>query len=354
MPLRRLETSTLDDSDPPRRVPLCDPAGNKDLPEEVRTRIASTLGQEASLTWSMEVRREHIVLLLAVTAAMVLLLVIPVSLNGFELGLVAAGGSLLAGAIGMKRARRRTAGSVRSSLLAAGHCPSCGYGLASINAGEDGQRVCPECGAAWRMAAMDELPPGDRPRWRPLPLQRVLLASGLMRAAKDDSFSWPDDRGRIVELVYPRPKARPPGMWGTLGAEEQREITSALASLIRGPQVVHVLFVLWMAGMGLWAIVSGSVGTSLLQSVLIVGLVFFLIYAGAQGIFRPTVSDRRHVADVLLRRSRCGSCSGDLAAIDPEGDGCTVCPNCRAAWRIPRTTLSARSHVRTAAAPDPA
>jgi hypothetical protein len=354
MPLRRLETWTLDDSNPPRRVPLCDPAGDEDLPEEVRTRIASTLGQEISRIWTMEIRREHIVMLLAMPFVLGLIMAFQVTFGGYALGLVMAAGVIAAALLVASRARRRMADSVRCSLLAAGLCPTCGYGLSSINAGEDGRRVCPECGAAWRMAAIEEFPPGDRPRWRLMPLQRVLLASGLMRAAKGESFSWPDDRGRIVELVYPRPKARPPGMWGTLAEEEQREISAALASLIRGPQALHLLFVFGMASAGFWAIVSGSMGTTLLQLVLIAGLVFFLIYGGAQGIFRPIVSDRRHVANVLLRRSRCGSCAGDLAAIDPEEDGCTVCPNCRAAWRIPRTALSARSRVRIAAEPGPA
>jgi hypothetical protein len=31
-------------------------------------------------------------------------------------------------------------------------CPSCGYDLAGLEAGADGCTVCPECGAAWRLA----------------------------------------------------------------------------------------------------------------------------------------------------------------------------------------------------------
>ncbi|MEX2219225.1 MAG: hypothetical protein WD749_10760 [Phycisphaerales bacterium] len=38
-----------------------------------------------------------------------------------------------------------------TAMVTAGFCPSCGYGLAELNPEPDGCRVCPECGAAWRM-----------------------------------------------------------------------------------------------------------------------------------------------------------------------------------------------------------
>jgi len=34
-----------------------------------------------------------------------------------------------------------------------GDCGACGYGLAEIPAEPDGCKVCPECGAAWRLEA---------------------------------------------------------------------------------------------------------------------------------------------------------------------------------------------------------
>ncbi len=43
-------------------------------------------------------------------------------------------------------------------LIAIGCCPSCGYDLLKLPVEDDGCRVCPECGAAWR------LPSDDRPR----------------------------------------------------------------------------------------------------------------------------------------------------------------------------------------------
>ena len=34
------------------------------------------------------------------------------------------------------------------------------------------------------------------------------------------------------------------------------------------------------------------------------------------------------------RLARCAACGYDLSASEPEPDGCTVCPECAAAWRL--------------------
>jgi uncharacterized Zn finger protein (UPF0148 family) len=45
----------------------------------------------------------------------------------------------------------------------------------------------------------------------------------------------------------------------------------------------------------------------------------------------------------LLSEGCCASCAYDLAGIPPEADGCTVCPECDAAWRIEPEMLEARA-----------
>ena len=47
--------------------------------------------------------------------------------------------------------RRAAADRLARYYLAAAYCPSCAYDLASISPQPDGCRVCPECGAAWRL-----------------------------------------------------------------------------------------------------------------------------------------------------------------------------------------------------------
>ncbi len=38
-----------------------------------------------------------------------------------------------------------------TAWLGLGLCPACGYSIAEIEPEEDGCRVCPECGSAWRL-----------------------------------------------------------------------------------------------------------------------------------------------------------------------------------------------------------
>lgn len=45
--------------------------------------------------------------------------------------------------------------------------------------------------------------------------------------------------------------------------------------------------------------------------------------------------DRRVLADFVGRYRLCVVCAYDLAALPPEEDGCLVCPECGAAWKLP-------------------
>ena len=42
--------------------------------------------------------------------------------------------------------------AIQDRLLAAGRCPRCRYEIDQVPAEGDGCAVCPECGAAWRVA----------------------------------------------------------------------------------------------------------------------------------------------------------------------------------------------------------
>ncbi len=62
------------------------------------------------------------------------------------------------------------------------------------------------------------------------------------------------------------------------------------------------------------------------------------------GIVRPgrAAQTRSRFVDALL----CPACAHDLKGVPPRDDGCTVCPECGAAWRVKET--EARSHEGTA------
>lgn len=54
-------------------------------------------------------------------------------------------------AIGLMPITARLYRAQRRAGLALGSCPSCGYPVTGLTVQNDGCRVCPECGSAWRM-----------------------------------------------------------------------------------------------------------------------------------------------------------------------------------------------------------
>lgn len=46
----------------------------------------------------------------------------------------------------------------------------------------------------------------------------------------------------------------------------------------------------------------------------------------------------RRIARDMVRAGYCASCGQDLTGLEPHEDGCTVCPECGAAWRVPAAT----------------
>jgi hypothetical protein len=51
-------------------------------------------------------------------------------------------------------------------------------------------------------------------------------------------------------------------------------------------------------------------------------------------IFVARRTSGRRIAQVYAHAGYCGSCAHDLRASPTEADGCTVCPECGAAWRV--------------------
>ncbi len=59
----------------------------------------------------------------------------------------------LARSIAWPKWRLRFAELLRTGWLVQGRCPACGTVIAELDPEADGCRVCPECGAAWRIEA---------------------------------------------------------------------------------------------------------------------------------------------------------------------------------------------------------
>jgi len=52
------------------------------------------------------------------------------------------------------------------------------------------------------------------------------------------------------------------------------------------------------------------------------------------GRMRRSIAPR--IASVYLRSGQCASCGYALESLEPEADGCVLCPECNAAWRQER------------------
>ncbi|MBY0112662.1 MAG: hypothetical protein K2Y21_07565 [Phycisphaerales bacterium] len=66
-----------------------------------------------------------------------------------------------------------------------------------------------------------------------------------------------------------------------------------------------------------------------LMAPLVVGVVqTFVIYKAARWLWAPIE------AREMLRKCLCPHCRFSLVGISPDPDGCTVCPECGAAWRL--------------------
>ena len=99
-----------------------------------------------------------------------------------------------------------------------------------------------------------------------------------------------------------------------------------------------VAWLLAFATLAFFALRAGDSHTGLFDSavrlggVLVMGMApLILIRLGSRFIFGPAA------IRACLRLRRCPSCAYDLATLTPEPDGCTVCPECGAAWRLAGT-----------------
>lgn len=258
---------------------------------------------------------------------------------------------VIALAVGASRAttRRKIAAKMAASAVAEGFCGSCAQSLQGLPREEDGCICCSECGAAWKALRLTS------PHWK----------EGTAHEQKErfggffGSFTvFPrpmvaDGRGRFV---------RGTDGWVWRLPEETRKAIepSALGPLRRDiravgvlPRIVSIVIVVAVFGVPACWILLESVGAR--ENTWIVGL--FLLALGALLLWLTLVSpmgspDRR--AEVLVKHGVCGGCGQMLGRpFAPEQDGCVVCANCRAAWRVaPARPMTAPEAERSASGGD--
>ena len=146
-----------------------------------------------------------------------------------------------------------------------------------------------------------------------LPRLALLLFPGLWRRRDDRGLVWRVS-GDVRTVLRTDPEA----------ARTYREVRQATGVWSRRTECL-VLFALLPA----LALVIGAV---LQAGLLTVGMVLgvWIIVPLALGSIRLACA-----ANALLGVRRCAACAYELRGVEPESDGCTVCPECGAGWRLP-------------------
>ncbi len=131
-----------------------------------------------------------------------------------------------------------------------------------------------------------------------------------------------DDRGRKVSLPLKRAIAQDRRIaWHERGVDFSRKEAAVQALVLLGVLIPMILLARPLAeAIGALAafIVNGVVAAATIA-------VLLRVIAGMRA---------RKVVARCLNERKCPACSYSLAGIAPEPDGCTVCPECGAAWRL--------------------
>src|SRR5690606_27708851 len=79
-----------------------------------------------------------------------------------------------------------------------------------------------------------------------------------------------------------------------------------------------------------------SIYNGLGQEFIAASSVAFLFYGTIVGLIwnRCMWRSSEHAIVAMTRSGLCPSCAYGIGGIPPEPDGCTVCPECTAAWRL--------------------
>jgi hypothetical protein len=145
-----------------------------------------------------------------------------------------------------------------------------------------------------------------------------------------------DDRGKpfpLVQQEFRSPGGENAGRWRRLEeaklapqepwtAKETRRWV--LWGLLTGPAIIVMAtapaLMTSVFHLPAWAIFGGSVLTGLMPMTIVL-----LITRNAGG---------RRIARQYVRAGYCGSCGYDIVGVDAGDDGCRICPECGAAWRV--------------------
>ena len=78
-----------------------------------------------------------------------------------------------------------------------------------------------------------------------------------------------------------------------------------------------------------------SLRVMLIMSTVVFSVMFVMSFFSTLLIYKVTWRSPINGRDSLLTSGICPACAYWIAGVPPESDGCTVCPECGAAWRMP-------------------
>lgn len=153
----RFTVTIPDDRAPPRVVPLWWP-GREDARDRSTLRVAveGLVSENLDIGLTKRVSGELLVLI-GLGFIWALIVVVGASLlglGGLWIGVLIGGGFPLCMAPARWLSFRRKRWEIRTAILFAGLCASCGYDLEGVPAGVDGRTICPECDSAWRLGGV--------------------------------------------------------------------------------------------------------------------------------------------------------------------------------------------------------
>jgi predicted RNA-binding Zn-ribbon protein involved in translation (DUF1610 family) len=153
-----------------------------------------------------------------------------------------------------------------------------------------------------------------------------------------------DDRGRTVGLYRANDRVD--------NAEARKELTQAeLRSILKlvgkrsdlvAARSVIIGFYCLFTVLAIVAVVLSIVERNWEAGVR--NLAYLAIYIILLVVLQRTIIGwvRRPIRDALLKHARCASCGYRIDGLEQESDGCTVCPECGAAWRLLASELITR------------
>lgn len=194
-------------------------------------------------------------------------------------------------------------------------CPQCHYDLSGVPQESDGCTLCPECGAAWNLWAF---PNGRYALYEVVDdrLQRVEIRKPP-----------PSVDNELIERRYQWLKTAPKRKcWDWyMSSKPRRVLVGFVCAAVCGVFIRAAWFAMPDTGYGfemtgtLW-----TFGT-------FAGI--FAILALLLGVFPRVLAVESKVVSPMAEQA-CAACLTNLSEVPVEEDGCTVCPTCKAAWKL--------------------